>query len=198
MSIVQAECRLKSLTNTAVCYGISAHWLSADALSECWAGTCSNWPSPSGPWSLRGRRGRRWALKTSPTETSNSWSTSSEDTTSLSADLTPGTCTHPGQLTNKKTLNDYFLLCIVCCIFSKPPVSAKSGRSFAEPFAAPVSSQAPQQGSEWPFGQVTAWWHHCSIPILVQSTLFFLLLHSQDSVQTPYLFSTYTKQTLIY
>ncbi|XP_067226933.1 coiled-coil and C2 domain-containing protein 2A isoform X1 [Chanodichthys erythropterus] len=36
---------------------------------------------------------------------------------------------------------------------SKPPVSAKSGRSFAEPFAAPVSSQAPQQGSEWPFGQ---------------------------------------------
>ncbi|XP_016386999.1 coiled-coil and C2 domain-containing protein 2A [Sinocyclocheilus rhinocerous] len=36
---------------------------------------------------------------------------------------------------------------------SKPPVSAKSGRSFAEPFTAPVSSHTPQQGSEWPFGQ---------------------------------------------
>lgn len=120
MSIVQAECRLKSLTNTAVCYGISAHWLSADALSECWAGTCSNWPSPSGPWSLRGRRGRRWALRTSPTETSNSWSTSSEDTTSLSADLTPGTCTHPGQLTGKKTLNNYFLSCIVFKFSANP------------------------------------------------------------------------------
>ncbi|XP_077081054.1 coiled-coil and C2 domain-containing protein 2A isoform X2 [Siphateles boraxobius] len=36
---------------------------------------------------------------------------------------------------------------------SKPPVSAKSGRSFTEPFAAPVSSQINQQGSEWPFGQ---------------------------------------------
>ncbi|XP_073678752.1 coiled-coil and C2 domain-containing protein 2A [Garra rufa] len=36
---------------------------------------------------------------------------------------------------------------------SKPPVSAKSGRSFAEPFAAPVLSQTPQRGSEWPFGQ---------------------------------------------
>ncbi|CAM4682986.1 unnamed protein product [Leuciscus chuanchicus] len=32
---------------------------------------------------------------------------------------------------------------------SKPPVSAKSGRSFTEPFTGPVSSQ----GSEWPFGQ---------------------------------------------
>uniref|UniRef100_A0A672PN68 Coiled-coil and C2 domain containing 2A n=1 Tax=Sinocyclocheilus grahami TaxID=75366 RepID=A0A672PN68_SINGR len=38
---------------------------------------------------------------------------------------------------------------------SKPPASAKSGRSFTEPFTAPVSSQTPQQGSEWPFGQVT-------------------------------------------
>ncbi|KAK7128409.1 hypothetical protein R3I94_016853 [Phoxinus phoxinus] len=36
---------------------------------------------------------------------------------------------------------------------SKPPVSAKSGRSFTEPFAAPVLSQINQQGSEWPFGQ---------------------------------------------
>ncbi|XP_056096392.1 coiled-coil and C2 domain-containing protein 2A isoform X2 [Rhinichthys klamathensis goyatoka] len=36
---------------------------------------------------------------------------------------------------------------------SKPPVSAKSGRSFTEPFAAPVPSQIHQQGSEWPFGQ---------------------------------------------
>ncbi|XP_043080753.1 coiled-coil and C2 domain-containing protein 2A isoform X3 [Puntigrus tetrazona] len=36
---------------------------------------------------------------------------------------------------------------------SKPPASAKSGRSFTEPFTAAVSSQTPQQGSEWPFGQ---------------------------------------------
>ncbi|XP_067302881.1 coiled-coil and C2 domain-containing protein 2A isoform X3 [Pseudorasbora parva] len=36
---------------------------------------------------------------------------------------------------------------------SKPPVSAKSGRSFTEPYAAPMPPQTSQHGSEWPFGQ---------------------------------------------
>lgn len=41
------------------------------------------------------------------------------------------------------------------CVFSKPPVSARSARPFAEQFTAPVSSQTPVQGGDWPLGQVT-------------------------------------------
>ncbi|KAA0701372.1 Coiled-coil and C2 domain-containing protein 2A [Triplophysa tibetana] len=36
---------------------------------------------------------------------------------------------------------------------SKPPVSARSARPFTEQFTAPVSSQTPVQGSDWPLGQ---------------------------------------------
>ncbi|XP_051515693.1 coiled-coil and C2 domain-containing protein 2A-like isoform X2 [Myxocyprinus asiaticus] len=36
---------------------------------------------------------------------------------------------------------------------SKPPVSARSRRSFTEQFTAPVPPQMPLQGSEWPLGQ---------------------------------------------
>lgn len=138
-----------------------------------WAWTCLNWLNPNGPWSRTGRRGRRWPLRTSQMETSNSLWTSSEDTTSPSADLTPGTTIsrHSFQSPGFPLLwfgvgrSHHWLLSIrldlkltlYCnlCVFSKPPVSARSARPFTEQFTAPVSSQTPVEGSDWPLGQVT-------------------------------------------